>query len=467
MADTQTQTQTQHSSQPGAPGELAPNWRDANVAAGFTLSAVGDLIISDAIHARLARRSPDLLALLQNADACFGNFEGTAIDLQQFGGSPAALSGGSWLISTPAVAEDLRKMGFTLLSRANNHSTDWGVAGLRSTDALFRAAGIVQAGTGETLAQASAPAILSTAAGRVSLVAAASRFEADARAIDPLGQIPGRPGLNALRSTRYVLVSEQRLQQLAALRDALPKGMMRRSILAADARNQVVSLFDTKYRARADLDQDVAFSFSLNEADRRRILHNIRQAKQSSDFAVFSLHTHEPGNFSETPPDFMPLIAREAIDQGADAVIGHGPHQLRGIEIYQGRPIYYSLGNFFFMENQQFPITRDEYDKDKLEPGSMTEAEFMEHRRVHGVFKEQIWYESVIAINRYQANGRLQAIELHPVEMHWQNERDADRGIPRLAQGEDAQRILQRLQRLSAPFGTEIEITAGLGLIRC
>jgi hypothetical protein len=34
------------------------------------------------------------------------------------------------------------------------------------------------------------------------------------------------------------------------------------------------------------------------------------------------------------------------IDAGADAVVGHGPHVLRGIEFYRGRPIAYSLGNF-------------------------------------------------------------------------------------------------------------------------
>lgn len=39
-------------------------------------------------------------------------------------------------------------------------------------------------------------------------------------------------------------------------------------------------------------------------------------------------------------------FARAVIDAGADAVIGHGPHVLRGIEFYQGRPIAYSLGNF-------------------------------------------------------------------------------------------------------------------------
>jgi len=252
---------------------------------------------------------------------------------------------------------------------------------------------------------------------------------------------------------------------LAAIRDALPKGMMRKSVLAADARNGTVTLFDIKYRASEEVGEGVDFTFTMDERDRKEIIHHLRQGKQSADFAIASMHTHEPGNFCETPPDFMPLLARQAIDNGADAFIGHGPHQLRGIEIYKGKPIYYSLGNFFFMENQQQPITRDEHEKDKVEPMSMTEAEFMEHRRVHGVFKEQVWYESVVAVNRYGSRGQLQQIVLHPIEMHWEGERDADRGIPRIAHGDDAQRILQRLQRLSAVYGTRIDIVGELGII--
>lgn len=46
------------------------------------------------------------------------------------------------------------------------------------------------------------------------------------------------------------------------------------------------------------------------------------------------------------PRGDLRLWARAVIDAGADAVIGHGPHVLRGIEFYRGRPIVYSLGNF-------------------------------------------------------------------------------------------------------------------------
>lgn len=456
-------------------GTLSPAWRDANVPDGFTLAAVGDVIQHDEITPLLCARAPGLTALLRSADVTFGNFESTAIDLREFGGWPEAAAGGAWLISSPRVPADLRRMGFDLMSRANNHTTDWGVAGMRSTDRLLTEAGIVHAGTGETLADARSARHLVTPAGRISLVSAASRFEPMSRATDALGRVRGRPGLSALRTTRYVRVPAGRLRELALIRDALPPGSVRRSVLEADRREGTVTLFDTRYAAKEDADgtedggrrpDAVEFGFSMHEGDRREILRAVRQAKQTSEFTIVAMHTHEPGNHSDEPPDFLPAVARAAVDDGADAFVGHGPHQLRGIEVYRGRPIFYSLGNFVFMENAQGPLTPDEYAKDPAHVPEETDAEYMERRRVTGVFGERIWFESVIAVSRFAPDGRAAEIELHPIELRWDGPRDADRGIPRPAGQPAAERILERLRRLSEPYGTKIIIADGIGHVR-
>ncbi|HEX7649750.1 MAG TPA: CapA family protein [Noviherbaspirillum sp.] len=449
-----------------AAGALQESWREANVPDGFTLAAVGDLVIDDVLSWKLRKESPALVDLLQGADATFGNFESTSIHLNKFGGWPEAEPGGSWLVSSPRVPSDLKSMGFNLLGRANNHTTDWGVAGMRYTAALLDEAGIVHAGTGNTLAEARAPKFLCIPAGRISLVAAASRFEPMSRAADPLGEIPGRPGVNALRTTRYVLVPREQFKQLAQIRDAQPKGSVRPSIMASDEKNDTVTLFGTKYRASTADAEGVAFEFSMHERDLQDILRNIRQGKQTSDFSVVSMHTHEPGNYSDAPPDFLPAFARQAIDHGADAVIGHGPHRLRGIEIYRKKPIFYSLGNFFFMENTYQPLTRDAFEKEGIDPSTLTAAELLEEKRVHGVFADSVWYESVVAVSKYDRAGNLKEVRLHPIEMHWSEGRDADRGIPRLVHGETAERILRELQRLSQPYGTIIHIDGGTGVIR-
>ena len=66
-----------------------------------------------------------------------------------------------------------------------------------------------------------------------------------------------------------------------------------------------------------------------------------------ADYVLISIHSHElSGNSKENPSDFLQEFAHKCIDSGADAIIGHGPHLLRPIEIYKNRPIFYSLGDF-------------------------------------------------------------------------------------------------------------------------
>ena len=442
-------------------GALSKTWRRASVREGFTVVTVGDLLLDSALSARLEARSPHLLDLLRASDVTFGNFETTALDLATFDGWPEAQPGGSWLISTTQVPADLRRMGFDMVSRANNHATDWGVAGMRVTDQLLTEAGIVHAGTGDSLAAARAPRQLTVPAGRVALVAAASTFQEMSRAADPSGQVPGRPGVNALRAERSIIVSEEQLAVLAGIQDPF-----RRPLAGALGPDGAVTLAGIRFVAAAS--SDLAHSrltYTLHADDREAVLREIRQAKQASDFAVFSLHTHEPGNGFAHPPDFMPEFARAAIDNGADAVVGHGPHRLRGIEIYEGRPVFYSLGNFFFMANTQHPLTPEAWARATADARVTTEAELLEHKRATGTFAERVWYESVVAVSRFDESGELITVELHPVELHWEGPRDADRGIPELAGPEAGKRILEELRELSRPYGTEIQILDGIGVI--
>ncbi len=321
----------------------------ANVPDGFTLAAVGDLIITTPIFQQMKRTSPDLIRILQDADVTFGNFESSVLDVPKFDGYPAALTGGNWLLSSPKVPTDLRAMGFNLVSRANNHVADFGVKGMLTTDEYFDSAGIVHAGTGKTLSEARAPQILSLSAGRVSLVAITSRFEADSVASDPFGQFAGRPGVNALHTTRYAMVSAEQFSELTKIRDSLPAEFRPKSLLDSDAKAASVTLFGAHYKTRTGSGDQLKFSFSMDEHDREAFIRSVREGKEISDFRIVSLHTHEPGNYSQEPPDFLLTLAHQTIDNGADAFIMHGPHQLRGIEIYKGKPIFYSLGNFLFM----------------------------------------------------------------------------------------------------------------------
>ena len=57
---------------------------------------------------------------------------------------------------------------------------------------------------------------------------------------------------------------------------------------------------------------------------------------------------HWGGEALTEPKDYQRRLARQAIDAGAQVVIGHHPHVLQGVEFYKGGVIYYSLGNFAF-----------------------------------------------------------------------------------------------------------------------
>ena len=425
-----------------------------SVADGFTLAAVGDNII-----ARPVSHTPGFAPvgkIVRDADVAFGNFEGTAIDLTRTPAVPQAEFGGVWIIGSPSVATDLKAIGFDVMSRANNHATDWGLEGMRQTSRALDEAGIVHAGVGEHRAAARAARYIDTEKGRVAVISMASTFTPLSRSAPPAGQAPGRPGVNALRTTRYALVTPDELKALRKIRDEQPAGSVRPPEKESP---DELDLFGVRYKA-AD---HRGFTYTMDPVDEREILKSIRAAKQLSDFVIVTIHAHEPGNWSQTPADFLPTLAREAIDAGADEFIGHGPHQVRGVEIYKGKPIFYSLGNFIFQLDLLEPVGSDLYEQYKMDGASATDAEFdaMWNRLTFG---GDVWYQSVVTTARFE-KGRVAEIRLHPIDLNYAA-RGADRGVPKLAAPDVAKTILERLQRLSQPFGTRIAIEQGVGVIR-
>src|SRR5436309_11236683 len=98
-----------------------------------------------------------------------------------------------------------------------------------------------------------------------------------------------------------------------------------------------------------------------------------------------------------------------------------------------------------------------------MDAASPTDADFnaMWNRLTFG---GDVWYQSVLTTSRFE-KGRLAEIRLQPIDLGYAS-RGADRGVPRLAPPEVARTILERLQRLSQPFGTRIAIEQGVGVIR-
>lgn len=422
----------------------------------FTLAAVGDLIYLRPMLATLEARSPDMLRLLRSADVTFGNFETTALDLATTKAVAQAESGGTWMLADPRVPEDVAALGFDVVSHANNHSTDWGVEGMAETGRRLTDAKLVWSGTGMNMSAARAPRYLDVARGRIALISATSTFTPMSRASDAVGEVAGRPGVNSIRTVRTALVTPEQFDALAAIAAKSP--------LRTDGRSgDGVTLFGNRFAKGDSGGKFLDYRYRINASDLDANLRSIRQAKQNGNFVIYSVHNHEPGNDFQEPADFAMELAHKAIDAGADAYMGHGPHQLRGIEIYKGKPIFYSLGNFAMMNNSLDAVPADMYDQFGVNADSATVPELLQARNTR-TFSDPNLYEAVIALTRY-TGGQLTEIRLYPIDLGVDS-KGADRGVPRMATRAHGERILARLQKLSEALGTKVTVENGVGVIR-
>lgn len=447
-----------------AQGVAGRDWSrdmEMKIPGSFTMAAVGDVIIMRPMADYGDPGLQSALRVLQGADVAFGNFESLIRDERTFVGP----LGGS-MTGTREVASDLVAMGFDMMGRAGNHLMDSGQEGLSETMRLMDEAGLVHAGAGRNLDEARAPRFVEVPKGRVGLVSMYSqsgggRSRLSATYLD--GVRGGRPGLNSLGVTRTITV---RPDDIEAMRDAKAAVYARRGeeSYAVDAPSAdpegTVNLFGERYRA-GDAPGEVTYTMSPSDLEEN--LRSIRNGKQYSDFMIATIHAHQSDTmlqrflFEERPPDFLIELAHAAIDNGADAFVGHGPHILRGIEIYDGKPIFYDLGEFV----RQWDWSCDcNFSPD----GNLTQAESVVQSHTARRVDEPVNYESAIAVSHFE-DGELDEIRLYPIWAR-QDGPISQRGVPMTAPPEIAQRILLRLQELSRPFGTTIEIEGDIGVIR-
>jgi poly-gamma-glutamate synthesis protein (capsule biosynthesis protein) len=426
---------------------------------GFSFAAGGDLIGPN--HTLAGAPDPQLQAVarhFRDADLGFANVEGSLFDLAGFKGWQAAETGGGYPIAPAVVAKDLRSLGVTLVSKANNHATDWGTEGLVATLASLRAAGVAEAGAGMTLSQARGPTYLNTRGGIAALVDTASTFTPMSVACPPTNARYGPaarscPGISALHVRPVHLLSHAQFDELHDLVAGLRVRSLQQSwsgeLDSALAGQSKGDLFvgDTVFRDASSR----GLAWEMDPADFHAVIDSVREARQHANFVLFSTHAHEitpyddpsQGNDNDTarPATFEPVLFHAAIDAGADAVVRNGPHVLGGIEIYKGKPIFYSLGSLFF----EFGGTRS-----YKVPGGML------------LRFSDAWFQTVVPVVTYRG-GEVSEIRLYPVII--ESSHAPTDGRPRPADPAQARRILARLQAMSAAYGTRIQIVNGVGII--
>lgn len=421
----------------------------------FSLVTIGDLLYS---HPAANRPDPELqkvLAITRSGDVTIGNREGMFFDLRTFRGTGY---GNGMLWSEAAIGPDMKAMGVDMVSMANNHSTDWGGEGLRESARLLDAAGIVHAGSGLTLAEARRAAVLTTPKGRIALVSTASTFRPNAGANDAFDGIRARTGISLLRTRTIHLVTAGELAQVRALATELASPLA--PAPAPDATE--VTLNDTIYRLAAA----PGLHYEMDLYDEAGLLKAIREAKEQADLVVFTIHAHESAtgldDDTPEPPDFLIRLFHEAVDAGADLILGGGPHSLRGVEIYKGHVVLYGIGAFFLngeikaMQESAFSVWPDATGH--APPPAPPE------RSVRHGGNPASWYDGMVATTRF-VDGKAREVRLYPLDLGNTYDRSR-RGIPHLADPANARRILADLQRDSRQFGTKIAIEGSVGVIR-
>lgn len=419
--------------------------------AGLTLALTGDSIITRKLSVYTEPSFTRLIALVRGADVAFTNIEMLFHDYEMF---PMNESGGTYMRAEPALAKELAWAGFDLGSLANNHTGDYGAAGMRLTKKYVAEAGIVAAGVGESLPEAREAKFLETAKGRIALVAVASTFPDHSRAGTTRGDVPARPGLSPLRFTTTYVVTPERFAQLR--------------LAAGEVTGRPPAAGDTLtfVGRRFVAGPEPGVRTEPNAADLREIAAVVRSAATLADYVVVTIHAHESGRGGITEPAmFLPAFAHAMIDAGADAFVGHGPHVLRGIEIYKGRPIFYSLGDFIFQNETLLRYPTDNYEEQRL--GVDAQPNDYLNRRYDfdkaGFPADRLIWESVVALPRFDGD-RLAELALHPIGLGFGQPRQV-RGRPLLADPALAQKILGDVARLSAPFGTRLDVRDGVGYV--
>jgi poly-gamma-glutamate capsule biosynthesis protein CapA/YwtB (metallophosphatase superfamily) len=422
------------------------------VADGFTLSLVGDLIIARP----LTQASPvpgfdELLALLQGSDAAFGNLETSLIDMRHFRGAAYPYEGDWANISLPQVAPDLKRMGFSIVGRANNHAMDWGLEGMRETGRHLDDAGVAYAGCGESAALARAPTYYESRKGRVALVAFATTFRPGTDAQDPHGSAPGRAGLSAVHLTLRVHVRAAEMGSLAAA----DCQMYQRSCGAVPASLTLGGI--TYVRDERNFNE-----YLIDPADLEELGRSIREARQHADLVIVAVHAHECAWDCDhgrpmLPGEFLKDIAHGAIDAGADVFAATGIHNLGPIEIYHGRPVFYGLANFFWSDIQEpvpgelFALNRELLEQAYAHPERATDYDLTAPLNA-AAFATPYTFQSVLAQVRF-SGGRLAALTLFAVSLGY-GETLRTSGTPRLERRpEQVAEVFRQITERTTAYG--------------
>lgn len=421
---------------------------------GFVYAVLGDISQVRPVTGLGVPALDEVLRVVRGADFALANQEGPAFNVQtrKF----AVNETGAMLPSDTTAPWDIRNMGVRMLSMANNHGMDYGADALMENLRLLKLAGIAYAGAGANLREARAATVLPTPKGRVAVVATAGTFKPNFVAADGRGALAERAGISTVRTTTFQQVTASEMKLLQQL-----KGM-RAPTTAPDATvPQQLMVLDQIYQ----LGDKPGLSYRINEFDLKDIMQAVHKAKKNSDLTVFTIHAHQSATGEDdtnpVPGDYLVQLFHSVVDAGADVVAAHGNHLIRGIEIYKGKPIFYGLASFSF-SGQPAGTNMGGEPRLLAEPSPTGPPSDQSIRQLGGGATLTMW-ESMFATTTWEG-GTLKEVRIYPVDLNAAGNKP--KGVPSFAAPELARKILDELKKISAPFGTNIQIEGNVGIIR-
>jgi len=315
---------------------------------------------------------------------------------------------------------------------------------------------LVHAGVGKSLAAASAPRYLDTENGRVALISVNTSFEPSMMAGNSGERFCARPGINGVRVAEELTVTRDELDFILKLARKMKinveNEIARREGYISELADDVAELGDLKFK----LGKTSQRRLILNEADMKRIERSLYEAKFAADYVMISVHSHQTdGETKEEIPRFLSELAHRCIDMGADAIVGHGPHLLRPIEIYNDKPIFYSLGDFILELYSVETAPADFFERYGLESNE-TVRELLKKRSrgfTVGLMEDKRMMETVIPFWETK-DGKITSLTLMPVELMMKGNK-SQMGLPRKAKNYD---MINRLSEMSRQFCINMQL---------
>ena len=419
----------------------------------FSFTAAGDFLVQRRMPESY-RGFEEVRDFILRGDFRFFNLETVFTDGSCYG---SQFYGGAYLRADPEVLGDTLRYGFNMVTIANNHSLDFAYNGLLKTIDTIRKAGVPFSGAGGNLDEASEPCYLETAKGSLGLIGATtSMTNVAALAGRQSRRFPGRPGVNGIRHTEELVVTEEQFNAMMAAREASCMDAAEDVSRAEGFRPPLRPGTMSFHGLTVSVGSEPRFITHPNPVDMARVVQAIENARRECDYVVVSAHSHDLGGpDKEIPAQFYEEFARRCIDAGATAFVGHGPPLIRPIEIYNGKPIFYCLGNFVFQDEVAVDSPEDQYAELGLTSDAKLTDIYVRRTKGHtaGLCTDRRVYEAFLPHVQIE-NDAVTGITLMPISLGFGLERWRT-GYPEPGFGMG---ILERLREMSAPYGTKIEM---------